>query len=69
MILSYRDLNVWQNGMNLVEVIYKISAKFPQEEKYGLVSQIRRCAVSIPSNISEGFMRKSTLMAKNRSFN
>lgn len=60
MILSYRDLNVWQNGMNLVEVIYKISSKFPKEEKYGLVSQIRKCAVSIPSNIAEGFMRKST---------
>jgi four helix bundle protein len=59
-ILSYRDLKVWQNGMNLVEVIYKISSKFPQEEKYSLVSQIRRCAVSIPSNIAEGFMRKST---------
>ena len=60
MILSYRDLNVWQNSMNLVEDVYKMTANFPKEEKYGLISQIRRCSVSIPSNISEGFMRKST---------
>ena len=60
MILSYRDLNVWQNAMNLVEDVYKITANLPKEEKYGLISQIRRCSVSIPSNISEGFMRKST---------
>ena len=60
MLLSYRDLNVWQNAMNLVEDIYKITANFPKEEKYGLISRIRRCSVSIPSNISEGFMRKST---------
>ncbi|MFT5257883.1 MAG: four helix bundle protein, partial [Arenicella sp.] len=43
MILSYRDLNVWQNAMNLVEDVYKITANFPKEEKYGLISQIRRC--------------------------
>jgi four helix bundle protein len=60
MLLSYRDLNVWQNAMNLVEDVYKITANFLKEEKYGLISQIRRCSVSIPSNISEGFMRKST---------
>jgi four helix bundle protein len=60
MILSYRDLNVWQNGLNLVEDVYKITANFPKEEKYGLTSQLRRCSVSIPSNIAEGFMRKST---------
>ena len=60
MILSYRDLNVWQNGMDLVEDVYKITANFPKEEKYGLTSQLRRCSVSIPSNIAEGFMRKST---------
>ena len=60
MILSYRDLDVWKNAMNLVEEVYGISANFPSAEKYGLTSQIRRCAVSIPSNIAEGFMRKST---------
>tara|TARA_R110002111_G_scaffold67236_1_gene109351 strand:+ start:301 stop:615 length:315 start_codon:yes stop_codon:yes gene_type:complete len=46
--------------MSLVEAVYKATADFPAEEKYGLSSQIRRCAVSIPSNIAEGFMRKST---------
>ena len=46
--------------MDLVEDVYKITADFPKEEKYGLISQIRRCSVSIPSNITEGFMRKST---------
>tara|TARA_R110001606_G_C15024159_1_gene610162 strand:- start:167 stop:502 length:336 start_codon:yes stop_codon:yes gene_type:complete len=53
-------LDVWQNAMSLVEAVYKATADFPAEEKYGLSSQIRRCAVSIPSNIAEGFMRKST---------
>jgi four helix bundle protein len=60
MILSYRDLDVWKNAMDLVEAVYKVTADFPAEEKYGLSSQIRRCAVSVPSNIAEGFMRKST---------
>ena len=60
MVFSYRDLDVWQNSMNLVEAVYKTTADFPVEEKYGLSSQIRRCAVSVPSNIAEGFMRKST---------
>ena len=60
MILSYRDLDVWQNAMSLVEAVYKATVDFPAEENYGLTSQIRRCAVSVPSNIAEGFMRKST---------
>ncbi|MGK6352517.1 four helix bundle protein [Parapedobacter sp. DT-150] len=60
MILSYRDLDVWNNAMNLVELIYKSTGSFPREEVYGLTSQIRRSAVSIPSNIAEGFMRKNT---------
>ena len=46
--------------MYLVEDVYKITANFPKEEKYGLTSQLRRCSVSIPSNIAEGFIRKST---------
>ncbi|WP_301399743.1 four helix bundle protein [Polaribacter huanghezhanensis] len=46
--------------MSLVEAVYKTTVDFPAEEKYGLTSQIRRCVVSIPSNIAEGFMRKST---------
>ncbi|MBI5530882.1 MAG: four helix bundle protein [Candidatus Doudnabacteria bacterium] len=58
-IKSYKDLIVWQKSMDLVVDIYKISEKFPKEELYGLTSQIRRCAVSIPSNIAEGNRRGS----------
>ena len=60
MILSYRDLDVWKNAMDLVENIYKITNSLPKEEVYGLTAQVRRSAVSIPSNIAEGFMRKNT---------
>jgi four helix bundle protein len=51
---NYRELKVWQRAMDFVVRIYEVTAKFPGEERYGLVSQLRRCAVSIPSNISEG---------------
>lgn len=54
---SYKDLMVWQKAMELTEVIYRVTKRFPREEQYGLVSQMRRCAVSIPSNIAEGKMR------------
>jgi len=57
---SYKDLEVWQKGMALVKDIYKVTADFPGEEKFGLVNQIRRSAVSIPSNIAEGHARSST---------
>jgi len=57
---SYRELLVWQESMDLVELIYAQTKLFPKEEMYGLTSQLRRAAVSIPSNISEGFMRKNT---------
>lgn len=60
MILTYRDLDVWKNAMDLAEKVYIITKYFPSEERYGLTSQIRRCSVSIPSNIAEGFMRKNT---------
>lgn len=56
---SYRDLIVWQKSMMLVEAVYKLTKKFPEEEKFGLVSQMRRSAVSIPSNIAEGRRRGS----------
>ncbi|TKD61005.1 four helix bundle protein [Flavobacterium sp. ASW18X] len=56
---NYRDLIVWQKAMNLVETTYRITSDFPTEEKYGIVSQIRRSAVSIPSNIAEGAGRNS----------
>ncbi len=59
-VKNYRDLRVWQSGMDLVVMIYKISEKFPSEEMYGLTSQIRRAAVSVPSNIAEGHTREST---------
>ncbi len=51
---SYRDLRVWQQGMDLVESVYRATAAFPKSELYGLTSQIRRAAVSVPSNIAEG---------------
>jgi four helix bundle protein len=51
---SYRDLHVWQKSMDLVESIYRVTQNFPKEETYGLVSQMRRAAVSVPSNIAEG---------------
>lgn len=56
-INSYKDLKIWQNGIELVEVIYKVTNSFPQSELYGLTSQIRRSAVSVPSNIAEGWGR------------
>ena len=56
---SYRDLVVWQKSMELTKKIYTITKDFPKEEVYGLTSQIRRCAVSIPSNIAEGCGRKT----------
>ncbi len=54
---SYKELIVWQKGILLAEKIYKQTEKFPKSEQYGLTSQIRRCAVSIPSNIAEGQRR------------
>lgn len=57
---SYKDLDLWKESINLVIEIYAITKLFPKEEIYGLVSQLRRCAVSIPSNIAEGSGRKNT---------
>ena len=56
-INSYKDLKIWQKGIELVEVIYKITVSFPQNEQYGITSQIRRSSVSVPSNIAEGWGR------------
>jgi len=58
-VKTYRDLIVWQKAMVLVTEIYKVSKSFPRREDYGLTSQLRRCAVSIPSNIAEGYGRHS----------
>ncbi|MBL7685108.1 MAG: four helix bundle protein [Deltaproteobacteria bacterium] len=60
MIKSYRDLLVWKRSMELVSLIYSLAQKFPSQEQYGLTSQIRRSAISIPSNIAEGQGRQST---------
>jgi four helix bundle protein len=56
---NFRDLEVWQSAVLFVKRIYTITDTFPSEEKFGLVSQINRCAVSIPSNIAEGCSRTS----------
>lgn len=58
--MDYRELVVWQKAMDLVTEIYRITASFPNEERFGLSSQARRAAVSIPSNIAEGHGRKAT---------
>jgi len=51
---NYRELKIWQRSMDFVVKVYEISTVFPKEEKYGLTAQLRSCAVSVPSNISEG---------------
>lgn len=59
-IRTFRDLLVWQKAMVMVTEVYRLSRGFPKDELYALTSQLRRCAVSIPSNIAEGFGRHST---------
>jgi four helix bundle protein len=56
-IKSYRDLRVWQEGLNLAEMAYRLVATFPKDELYGLTSEIRRSASSVPANIAEGYGR------------
>ncbi|MBI2607502.1 MAG: four helix bundle protein [Candidatus Doudnabacteria bacterium] len=58
---SFKDLTVWQKAINLVDEIYKITAKFPKSETYGLASQMQRAAVAIASNIAEGYKRNHRL--------
>jgi four helix bundle protein len=57
---SFRDLLVWQRAMQLTVAIYQLTKEFPREELYGLTNQIRRAAVSLPSNIAEGHGRLNT---------
>jgi four helix bundle protein len=59
-VRDYRELIAWQKAMDLVESVYRASGEFPQRETYGLSAQVRRAAVSIPSNIAEGQARYST---------
>lgn len=59
-VTHIRELRVWQGGMGLVEKVYRLSGSFPKSELYGLTAQIRRAAVSIPSNLAEGHSREST---------
>jgi four helix bundle protein len=57
---THKDLEVWKNSIRLVTTIYSVTKGFPKEELYGLTNQMRRCAVSIPSNIAEGAARNTT---------
>lgn len=56
---SYRDLQVWQRSIDLAEKIYRLTSAFPKSELYGLTSQLRRASVSVPSNVAEGWARRS----------
>ena len=58
-IKSYRDLKIWNFGTEIVKSIYEIAKGYPKDEQYGLVSQRKRSVISIPSNIAEGFKRRS----------
>jgi four helix bundle protein len=58
-VRNYKDLEIWQDGIRFVLAIYKVTATFPREEQFGLTSQLRRAAVSIPSNIAEGHIQVS----------
>ncbi len=60
MFRSYQDLEVWRDAVTLVESVYQATSRFPEGERFGLTSQIRRAAVSVPSNIAEGHARSST---------
>ena len=59
-VKDYKDLKVWQKGIEIVDKIYTVTGGFPKDESYGLVSQMRKSAVSIPSNVAEGFVRQHT---------
>ena len=59
MLKSFKDLKVWQKSYQLCLEMYKVTGSFPADEKFGLTSQMRRAAVSIPSNIAEGYGRKT----------
>ncbi len=59
-VSSYKDLHVWQKGIELADILYYVTESFPSDERFGLISQLRRAAVSVPSNIAEGSCRKNS---------
>lgn len=56
---SYKELQIWQKGIDIVKDVYALCRKLPESEKFGLISQMKRCSISIPSNIAEGWGRGS----------
>ncbi len=62
---NFKELKIWQKGMQIAAEVYHLTKQFPEEEKFGLVSQMRRCAVSIPSNIAEGSSRYTSKAQRN----
>ncbi len=58
-VQSYKDLIAWQKAMDMVEGVYRVTAGYPRDERFGLISQTRRAAVSVPSNIAEGYGRQT----------
>lgn len=59
-IASYRDLQVWKQAMDWTEAVYEATAHWPRDERFGLISQVRRAAISVASNVAEGAARRST---------
>jgi len=59
-VQSYRDLLVWQKGLDLVDTIYDLAAVFPSDERFGLIAQIKRSVVSVPNNVAEGQVRSTS---------
>ena len=59
-VKSYRDLEVWKKSIELAEMVYRLSANFPQDERFGMTNQVRRAAVSVPANIAEGAEREGS---------
>lgn len=57
---NYRELEVWQQSMQLAEIVWRLSSRFPAEERFGMTSQVRRAAMSVPANIAEGAERHGT---------
>ena len=64
-VKDYKQLEVWKKGLDIVEHIYRVTLRFPNEEKFGLTSQIKRSAISIPSNIAEGYNRNHSKSINN----